>query len=185
MRHTRAGLLLGGAFVALSCSARVTGTRDDAEVGFPLLVEHNLPEELRLARTATWSAEVTIYNRGSRPFVIKFGSVPVKMQAYRVGPTAPSSRSASGFDRPGTWGEVRYLELPSPYTPVTTPLITVSMAPGGSHKLTSAVSGSGLPPGEYRLRVCVDLAEDPRRPEGGWQDIRWCSVREPRVTVTP
>lgn len=185
LRHIGAGLLIGSAFIAMSCSARIPGTSDDPEVGLPLLVEHSLPEEVPLTRTDTLSADVTIYNRSSRPFVVKFGSAPVTMQAYGIGPTAPSSRSASGFDRPGTWGEVRYLELPSPYTPVTVPLNTVSIAPGGSHRLASTVSGaSALPPGEYRLRVCVDLVEEPRRPEGGWQHIRWCSVREPRVIVT-
>ena len=155
-------------------------------LSFPLLVEHDLPRELRLTARDSLGLKFTILNRGSSPVLLKYGSCSLKVSAIRIQSTdslqARIQRGERFWDYPGAWGEVRYLQSPSPSTVCTAELRTRSLPAGETIALPWRASP--LPAGEYRLGVCLDLVEYPRRGEGGLQTVRWCAARGSHVIVS-
>jgi hypothetical protein len=160
---------------------------DPRSLSFPLLVEHDLPRELRLTPRDSLRLKFTILNRGSSPILLKYGSCSLKVSAIRIQNTdslqARIQRGERFWDYPGAWGEVHYLQSPSPSTVCTAELRTLSLPAGGTTALPW--SAFPLPVGEYRLGVCLDLDEYPRRGEGGWQTVRWCAAQGSHVIVSP
>ena len=155
-------------------------------LSFPLLVEHDLPRELRLTPRDSLRLKFTILNRGTSPVLLKYGSCSLKVSAIRMGSTdslkARIQRGERIWDYPGAWGEVSYLQSPSPSTACTAELRTLSLPAGENTVLPWRALP--LPVGEYRLGVCIDLVENPRRGEGGWQTVRWCAAQESHVIVS-
>ncbi len=159
---------------------------DASSLSFPLLVEHDLPRELRLTPRDPVALKFTILNRGSSPIVLKYGSCSLKVSAIRIqNPDSLTVRMQRGepvWASPGAWGEVRYLQSPSPAAVCTSELRTLSLPAGETTALPW--KASPLPVGEYRLGVCLDLDEYPRRGEGGWQTVRWCAAQGSHVIVS-
>ena len=159
---------------------------DPRQLSFPLLVEDDLPRELHLTTRDSLTLKFTVLNRGSSPIFLKYGSCSLKVSARRVGSTdslqARIQRGERIWDPPGAWGEVSYLESPSPATVCTLELRTKTLLPGES--MTLPWRASPLPAGQYRLGACLNLDEYPRPGEGGLQTVRWCPARGSNVFVT-
>lgn len=159
---------------------------DPRRLSFPLLVEHDLPRELHLTTRDSLTLKFTVLNRGSSPILLKYGSCSLKVSARRVQSTdslqARIQRGEQIWDRPGVWGEVSYLESPSPAAVCTMEERTRSLLPGES--IVLPWRASPLPAGQYRLGACLNLDEYPRPGEGGWQTVRWCPARGSNVFVT-
>jgi hypothetical protein len=195
MSHSisKAGLALLVIALAITANACAQVARESTTVvdprslSFPLLVEHDLPRELRLTPRDSLSLKLTILNRGSTPIVLKYGSCSLKVSAIRIQNSdslrARIQRGDRLWDYPGTWGEVQYLQSPSPATVCTAELRTLSLQPGETTALPWRAFP--LPVGEYRLGVCMDLDEYPRRGQGGWQTVRWCAAEGSHVIVAP
>ena len=84
-------------------------------------------------------------------------------------------------DRAQHWGVVQHLQSPSPSAIYTTGLIEHTL--NGGDSLQFSWRADPLPVGFYSVRVCVDLVENPRKDEGGWQKIHWCAARGIDLTV--
>ena len=130
-------LLMISVIVGEACSQVVRDSTiviDPRSLSFPLLVEHDLPRELRLTPRDSLRLKLTILNRGSSPILLKYGSCSLKVSAIRVQNTdslrARIQRGERVWDYPGAWGEVSYLQSPSPSTVCTMELRTFSLRAG-------------------------------------------------------
>lgn len=152
---------------------------------FPLLIEHDLPRILHVTTRDSLALKLTIRNRGSSAIFLKFGSCALKVEAYPIRRSDSQKRVQHDeqiVDLPGAWGNVRYLQVPSPSTPCTMVQLGLTLQPEGM--ATFPWRASPLPLGEYRFRVCFDLDEYARRGEGGAQDIHWCTAQVTHVVVS-
>jgi hypothetical protein len=182
-RYIRRGSLLAVVAVTSYIPAK-RPVQNLAGPGLPLLFEHNLPSKLQLIDGDSVIVIAMLRNTTRSPLVLKFGSAALKIEAREVRRSTPGvvSREPRELgDRPQHWGVVQHLQSPSPSAIYTAGLIEHTL--NGGDSLQFSWRADPLPVGFYSVRVCVDLVENPRKDEGGWQKIHWCAARGIDLTV--